>query len=548
MKRVKKMKKMKQCRMVLLPVAALLAATLILSACGSKNPPETEAAQTTPAQTMPVQPETNAPSGESGEANVTEPATQDAGKQPHAESGEPVRTLAAYVNTDYDAKYTDNYERCQYSISWDTLKLPEAARETIGYAIEGFNSERRKEGDLLKQTLAKESAELAQMMGNNAPELAAESRLQVHRSDDKLLSLSITNYTYLGGTRPDIQKMGCTFDVTEGATISLEQILKDKTQFLTLCEAQLKEINTFEQRWFDNDYLITMRREIETAPQWWIDADFLYIYFAAGIFGPQAAGDVTLQLLCAEVVSPEYMPDTQGRIRRLESVRLEEHNAVGYALAPDCVLLRPQEISTDSWFDDEEVTFVCGGVTAKHTLFGALVDVFRVETEDGRTYWYLETIGMNDHHEVYVFRYTDKLALCGSIAGGFYGGFAGYPEDLVLFTRKDALGTYTAAAHGSVGADGLPVIAEESYAPVVFAEWHTGKTVRELPVWRGAEKLLLPAGTELLVERIVPEKSVYVRTLAGEVYEIKVEMRNGYELMIDGVSEYDCFESLPYAG
>ena len=138
-----------------------------------------------------------------------------------------------------------------------------------------------------------------------------------------------------------------------------------------------------------------------------------------------------------------------------------------------------------------------------------------------------------------------------------YGHFISDPKHFALYDRLDILGTYMAYRYYSVGKDGTPVAEEELYTFAnLYFEWDYALTAkREIPV------LMHEEGTSEKVETTLPKGTKFRprKTDGASVVEMELEdgrrcdilvKRNPDEFIyyIDGVSEYDYFGDVPYAG
>ena len=82
----------------------------------------------------------------------------------------------------------------------------------------------------------------------------------------------------------------------------------------------------------------------------------------------------------------------------------------------------------------------------------------------------------------------------------------------------------------------------------------SGTVAAEIPVWIEGKEERIPAGTELVLRAAeLPDETGAARAEAelpdGRHCELRIQKdRDQYRFRIGGMDEYDCFESLGYAG
>ena len=192
--------------------------------------------------------------------------------------------------------------------------------------------------------------------------------------------------------------------------------------------------------------------------------------------------------------------------------------------------------------------------------YGSLTDVWLLEAGDGRPFLWLEFSSENDLRALEVFALQNEngtLTLChvGSSGDSMYGSFIGDPGHFLLYDRIDLLGTYMAYRSFRMGEDGMPETDGTVYT--IPGNGDRGPVLRasaEIPVWIEGKEERIPAGTELVLRAAeLPDETGAARAEAelpdGRHCELRIQKdRDQYRFRIGGMDEYDCFESLGYAG
>ena len=136
------------------------------------------------------------------------------------------------------------------------------------------------------------------------------------------------------------------------------------------------------------------------------------------------------------------------------------------------------------------------------------------------------------------------MAKAGSSTDSVNGAPIQTPDAFYLTRRIDALGTYSAYRKFHVGADGMPEADGNVYTKIRTADSH------ELFGADGSEtEATMPVGTKFYVRATDEETFVDMELEDGRKCRIAVRQSgDGWGFLIDGVSEEECFEFVPYAG
>ena len=93
---------------------------------------------------------------------------------------------------------------------------------------------------------------------------------------------------------------------------------------------------------------------------------------------------------------------------------------------------------------------------------------------------------------------------------------------------------------------------EEIYTFTPNREWQGLTTMKELPVTVNGQQTMLPVGTSLFIDATDNAGTAWFTTdeasgaISGEIYYERKE--DDYQLYINGISEYEYFEMIPYTG
>lgn len=150
----------------------------------------------------------------------------------------------------------------------------------------------------------------------------------------------------------------------------------------------------------------------------------------------------------------------------------------------------------------------------------------------------------------------ERDAYVGKAGGATYGHFISDSDSFLLYERIFVLGTYTGYKTYSVGDDGMPVTDSNLYEIVNrLTDREVGLTTKknlnvQLHMSGSDETVetIIRKGTVLYPKRTDGENVMEMETEDGRICDLSIEKTEIGNFTIGGVSENDCFESLPYAG
>lgn len=388
------------------------------------------------------------------------------------------------------------------------------------------------------------------------------------RSDETLLSFAMTEYSYFGGAHPSYYITGKCYDTKTGKELSLRDVAADYDGIYEYVKHALEQ--DYDQDMFYENYQETLRDMFyeESSQsgtiQWTISSEGLEFYINQYDLAPYAAGRQYVEISFKErpeLFQKEYMvnrvsyakPISEG-IGVLADVNGDgKEEEVLYSVSRDengfggaiTVMCDGQSFSTEEFSGDED------SVSGAYSSEGYLLHL-----EDGRTYLYLEHLDNNDYRYINMFRLDQGvLSYVGSEGMGWYGVQILDPDSFILSTRLDILGTYSGRKIYHVGEDGHPETDDSAYqlngeaaerTPMISTRELTVKIIHE----DGSQaEETLPSGTSFILFQTDGSSYVDAYLSDGRICRISVEPGSaGWGWDIDGVSEEECFEQVPYAG
>lgn len=457
-----------------------------------------------------------------------------------------------------------------------TITVADEGYEALKAALETFNEENtKKEAEDYEQFLAqaREDKEMRrEISGSEYFEgYSSDTFLYPWRADSAVVSLVKESSSYLGGAHPNHYGKGVTFDTESGKRLSITDVVTDMDRLKTMVTEYLeKEVGDglFPEYKETLDAMFANPEGNEPL-EWVLDTEGLTVLFNPYAVAPYAAGTIAVPVSYAEhkdMFCEKYSYQSSGFARRLnawDSIETDLNGDKKKETLTMTVQDNPEKYTSLLELTREGAD---GKTTFSEEYYGDFKGAYLLKTEDGRSYLYAEYVSENDWRRLEVFDLADKkgtgetITHVGTSDDSLYDGFIQTPDHFLLYNRVDALGTYQAYLPYHVGRDGMPKADGDVYTRVPYEEeknWDdTYKFTVKLPlkvtVYRQngetAEETL-PEGTEISPVRTDKKTFVEGRLKDGTLCEIPLEQKPGeFGFFINGISEWDCFEGLGYAG
>ena len=548
---------------------------LILAGCGNgAADPTTEMSKETIAA---VEQSTDAK--ESSEVASSEAVSEENGNENQAEMlREPYRPLNLELSALYEGEWDD--KGAIITADSATVRILDDGYEALKSSLDQYNEKNWQEVYTMyieHREYAKEETFPGDM------NLYISREIDVTRADEKVLSFVNAETSYMGGAHGSYYENAEVFDAETGEVLELADVVTDYDKVYDMVVEQLEE--NYEKEMFFEGYeewveeMFYVPDGAMTSPiEWNLDMDGMEIRFNPYVIGPWVSGMFEVEIPYEgneELFVEEYLPSLSGgKIRKIEPEELVK-------------------IDTDRDGDLEVISFVVGETAedyhtpleltwheelemdgdshvTKQKYYGEYADAYLVEVPDeineGESFWYLyvEYLMENDFRMLHVINLNqnetgDRQVFedLGETDASIYGHVVSDSGQFALYSRIYTMGTYSGYKMYSAGTDGMPKTKEEMYSLVTSgADWKTVLTSKkELTVWMhedGSEEkteMKLPKGTAFWPRKTDGETVMEMELEDGRRCDLLLEKKDGdYFFYINGVSEFYCFEILPYAG
>lgn len=557
-------------------VSLLLAAMLIFTGCGDKKNPvmgmddlkvETNSGSgesATESTEEGVAESADGNSGESGDTSAKENEKENEKENADGnvdKNADNILTAPAFTRTErIDNRYTED-GKLLVEGEFRGIEMSGEGYEAAAKAVQDYFADKEKAFgeslDLYEESALDEMQYAVDFRGYSS---SVES--SVERIDSSVISIKSFHYDFAGGAHGNYGSVGATFDAKTGAVLSFWDLAKDKKAF---AEATLENCLTQVSAEYGDglyvDYEEIIRDVWAEEPNWYLDGTGITVIFTPYEIGPYAMGEVYVTLPYqefADLLKPEYqMGCVSGMAVLTEgaaaAICLEKENSEKESSKKQTVKIyaeNPGAGTVENGF--QKILLDVGDKTEQVAELGRLSGIYLLRREDGRSFLLFDGDMASDDYITFVYEITDgviqkvqELPMGTSIR----------PDGVTLQgvelgIRVDSLGTYVAyGAYQMTEAGTLEPVGEWlTIEPMYESQILT--VVRELPVLVNGSKSVLPAGSRLQIIGTNGKDILRYRMVddaqEGEIHYTRGE--NGWTVYIDGVSETEYFEDLPYAG
>lgn len=478
--------------------------------------------------------------------------------------------LYTYSSTVYGFS-EDNNEEYAY-VTYNTAYTG----ETVGDEYDGvtnalieFNNTKKESAEASRDTYVEEAKDMVESgAGTSYFPLYDVSYQYIMRSDERVVSLAYYNESFFGGAHGMYGWIGYNFDPVTGSQLKITDVVSDVDY---LNEVLLELIMEYDGS-LSADSVDIMLDEykgmIESGEgdyKWSIDYSGITVYFNPYELGSYAQGAQLIRIRFEDypvLFSDFYAVRPSAYITGGEVLK-------GVYCDLDNDGEEEQVYISSTQGDEFDVLDVSIGIGDDiyylEDITGFDINTFIVHQENGTEYLMLEVEGINAYSKTMLISFEDgSYNICDVIESGLGGIIlSDYPDDFIyahiipndpsyfmLISKFDILSSFSGRMWYSINADGT----FERYADIYdVTPSYVLVSTKDITAYKTddygyatSDQVVLPAGTNM--EITGTDGYTYVNVCAdGEYYSICIEV-DGYDQRIDGVSIFDIFEELYFAG
>lgn len=406
-----------------------------------------------------------------------------------------------------------------------------------------------------------------------------ENTIRPERTDSQVVSFVRCRSDYLGGAHPGYETRAYNYEARSGKLLALDEVVTDYDEIHKRAEEKLLDNKDLEID--DGDVFVDSFFSDSSGVVWCFTQSGIEIIFPAGAVGAYVLGDVYVTLSYEEIrdiLREEYLP-----VANQSCIYVEPYEDISLDFDQDGEeeILRVfyEQVINEEYNYPESVTGVVtiikdgkeNSVTESVGL--EYLGSYLMQSEDGGYYLYMESSWENDWHTISVFDLNQGVPIFLGTAdvGGFYDMTPFDAGDFYVSKILNIMGTWSGFQKCRVGKDGFPEPLQEDYTiwrvkeTELFdcepgeGEIYGDITLRqELELYSyinpekpeaGAMKVI-PSGTKLTPYRTDGETWMTFRTGEGSYIDVFYDAADSdtWERTIHGISEYDLFDGMLYAG
>ena len=370
---------------------------------------------------------------------------------------------------------------------------------------------------------------------------------EIARLDTKVLSVKCLGYDYFGGAHNNSWIGGATIDLESGLELELSRLADDAAGFMDkTLEFVIAELGKRQDELYE-DYESYVKENLENT-DWYLDAAGIEFTFSPYAIGPYSSGSI---IVCvpyeevAEYMKPEYL-DVPGEYIRMLPAECEAADREG-----------TYRVSIEYRQTGEYMEETYLHVNGKEQKLGEhvyMTQAYLMRRANGRNFLVYTVDWASDDYETYVCELTAEGAVQTDSIWARIDGKNMNPKEMNLRFSLDILGTYSSQMRYELSEEGVFTALDNVYS----IQPHQGGggglvTIKALPVKMDGQETTLPSGSKISVTATDNAGTAWFegidasgKSVAGEIHYERRE--DEWQLYIDGVSEYEYFEMLPYAG
>lgn len=547
----------------------LVLMTVLFAACGEKKEEISDAGEKAQMGEVLLE-EEKLPEKKQEELEEKKASMENQNNQEESEKQENAFFLELLLTKKYEEEWDENFNT-MCSASWQELILSKEEAENYPELAKQLLKEKEESEKYYLEAL-KDFLPQAKEAYSFDPEtfypFFSESMYTVQRADHRILSIREDFNEYTGGVHGMYGAIGINYDPVTGEELLITDIISDISTLPVLLAEKIKEKYADEYETYENLQEYLEEEYTGEDYNWIMSYEGITFYFLPYEVASYSEGMLRATLWFDEIedlIEEEYMEKPEdGYMIPMP---------LGYEVDIDLDSSdeNKDRVAVSSFYQTEEDREY--GIQWLSVMkndfyheegdsYGYSFTPYLVRGKDEeKSFIYVEGIAENDYRTLSVYDLKDEnISFVTSIEGT---GFPGYwREDaggyyykvlldrgsLELGTRIHLLGTFTGRKTYRVNAEtGIPETEMEYYRIDEGKEPLVSKIPLEVLLLTVGKEERLPAGTKFYFLRTDGESYVDMRLEDGRECRIEVEYAE-WEYLINGVSEWECFEELFYAG
>ncbi|MCD8050254.1 MAG: YobA family protein [Clostridiales bacterium] len=341
------------------------------------------------------------------------------------------------------------------------------------------------------------------------------------------------DYIALSGTVSSVSEHELMIDVTEGEVLTSGAVI---AIFPDAIELEVSEGDVV-QIWYDGEMMTSEPPQVNAVS---------YEILQEGAAGDEsmAEPETAEESTTVQVLEEPTFAATATELTPDEAMEWELSTGVAQ------VLVNTAEVN-----GNVSISLCLDDMVVEIGEFGRLGNAYLLGLADGRSFVLLDADYASDDYVTFLFEITDgELVEQSRLEDVSLQSATVSAEQLNLRVHVDVLGSYDSYMDYVIDDAGSLQATSDFYEiPTDDSDWHLITVSNEVPVTIDGQKVTLSVGTQIRITGTDNQETAYFRVedtgVEGSVTYVRGDGEDdAYTLYIDGISEYDYFEMLPYAG
>lgn len=511
---------------------------LALNGCGNTKSVETNVIVTKDE----VQYQTESTEAETGLTDVSETTNESE----MAESRMPQVVIENHRKT----WKAEDGETVLLTLQYDSVKLANDNLADLGKSLSvDFGNDKELSAESEELEWAKSDYEYAMSADGMGYFYGYDSteKVSVERCDEHVLSLTGYFYGYTGGAHGNYGTTGYNYDVRSGQKLQLSDLVENESEFYETASEYI--CNKLEEEYGDElfpEYQETVKTlwDGEYPVNWYLSGTGIEIVYNPYEVGPYAMGQAQVTLPYTQF--GQYIKEDY-QMKQLTGVSSISANVdISGIVGADQPVIFESNFLGEEYYESEYAV-VSGDHRIEIGQYSDYYHAFLLRRSDNRSFLFVSLDYASDDYVSYVFELTEgKIQKCDEIGNVCFLTKGFFENQVTGEIHVDMLGSYCAQMEYAILEDGsLASITEMCPIQPSFEMTVT----RELPVTIDGKETTLPVGTKLYVTGTNQVDMVTFETSDGKTGSIQLAPNvESYGWLIQGISEEEYFEMVPYAG
>lgn len=435
-------------------------------------------------------------------------------------------------------------------VNYQSISLREG-NEALRKSIDDWMENREQELEKEVQELQAEAQEKLDQKGSGEFHLCnVWHEIEISRADSRVVSLVEREYTY-GVDDWDTDYTCVNFDAESGEQISVNDILVDKQEIYEIAAQYcLDDFSaTYKNSYFDEGFKEEVYEMVDEDGKWYLDATGIVLIYEDDDLDYSNEGVLKAHIPYEELVGyikPEYVWENTIGVAALSPNQSASLTVNG----------KNKKITVSSQRDEyynQNVQISYGEYVEAAGQYSNIDEIYLIKSDAG-TYLMLDVNLKSDDYrtclyvldgETIVLKDTLDASIDPSNIGSDY---------FRLEFSIDVLGTYRTSKEYYIDAENKTLVTDDTEFQVSSYSYLYKKlvTTRELTVEQDGQDIILPAGSKIRILATDNQSEIRILMLdSGEEGILYFERGKGeskFGIYLNGEDQYDCFESIPYAG